>query len=562
LRRWRVRPSEQGQAARLAAEGRLRPLTARILAARGLHDPERVARFLAPRLDQLRPATGLADLEIAVERLARAVRGGERVGIFGDCDVDGVTTAALLASALRALGADVEVRVAGRASAHGFTVAEAGRLLERGCRLVVTGDCGTSDHQAIAHCRERGGDVIVIDHHTVPQGGSPALALINPHRPDDRFPFKGLASCGLAFHLATALHDRLRAGEAPAFDRRDLLDLVALGTVADLVPLVEENRILVAEGLRMLGCRPGLRALARVAELGDRPAGTAEIALALAPRLNAAGRLGEAQAALDLLLATDEEKAQALAAELDDLNRRRQRLQEDVWEDALRAAEDQSHLPAVVVGGEGWHPGVVSIVAARLVERFRRPAVVVGFSEGQGRGSARTIGGFDLHDALSACREHLVTFGGHRQAAGMSLVRDQLGAFRAAFVRVAAGHFAGHEDDTIEVDAEADLAELDLPGVEELARLAPFGAGNAEPLLAVPGVVARASRVVGERHLLLGLARSPGGPALIDGIGFGMAGRDPGQGSALHLIATAEVDSHGGGRRSRLRLRHLLRGGP
>jgi single-stranded-DNA-specific exonuclease len=565
LRPWRVRPTDEGLVSRVAAEARLRPLTARILVSRGLVDLSRITRFLVPRLADLRPPDGMADLDRALERLQAALQGGQRIGVFGDYDVDGVTTAAILTLALRGLGGTVQARVASRSSGYGLSPADAARFADEGCQVVVTGDCGTSDHEAIALCRQRGLDVVVIDHHQVPDGPTQAHALINPHRSDDRFPFKGLASCGVGFYIAAALRSRLRAaGQAAAerFDPRALLDLVALGTLADLVPLVDENRILVTAGMRELAARrrPGLDALMQIAELGPEPPSATDVSFRLTPRLNAAGRLGEAQLALDLLLAPDQVTARRLAQELDDVNRERQRIQELVWSEAVKEAEDRTREAALVLGAEGWHHGVVGIIAAKLVERFRRPAVVVGFKDGKGRGSARTLGGFDLYRALGACRQHLTVFGGHAAAAGMSLELGQLEAFRAAFVGAAEAHFAGMRDaPAVEVDAEAELCELDLPQAEELERLAPFGASNAEPLLAIPGVVARATRVVGGSHLQLTLSR---GAAIGDAIAFGMADRDPGQGSPVHVIGTAEVDSYRGYRRTRLRVRHLLRGAP
>jgi single-stranded-DNA-specific exonuclease len=547
LPRWRVRASDGGQAARLAAEVRLRPLTARILAARGLGDPAPAARFLAPCLGDLSAPGGLLDLEPACERLVGAVARGERVGVFGDHDADGVTTAAVLTLTLRALGADVIARVADHPGARGLTPDAAAALADAGCAVVIAGDCGTGDHQALSLCAERAIDTIVVDHHPVPEGGSRARWLINPHRPDDHSGLRGLASCGLAFTLARALDQRLPG----RFDPSALLDLVALGTLADQVPLVGDNRILVALGLRALAAlaRPGLRALAAVAE------GTGPLTVRLQPRLAAAGRLGRAPVALDLLLAGDEATARPLARELDDLNGRRQRLQEAVWGEALAAAtaEAEAGAAALVVAGEGWHPGVPGPVAARLLERFQRPALVIGLADGQGRGSARSAAGVDLPRVLEACRAHLLAFGGHPGAAGVTLAREQLAPFRAAFLRAVPPLAAA---EAIEVDAEAELGELGLGQVEELGRLAPFGAANNEPLLAIPGVVARATRVVAGNNLLLTLGR---GPATAEAVAFGMGHRDPGAGAALAIIATAEVDTFRGTRRPRLRVRQLLR---
>jgi single-stranded-DNA-specific exonuclease len=430
---------------------------------------------------------------------------------------------------------------------------------------VLTADCGTSDHPALNCSRSRGVDVVVIDHHQVPTGLSPAYALINPHRADDRFSFKGLASCGVAFYLAAALRSRLRARNHPPaqdFDPRQLLDLVALGTLADLVPLQEENRILVTAGLRELGARrrPGLRVLAEIAELDPgAPIGAHAVCFRLTPRLNAPGRLGQAQRALDLLLSENDDEARRQAAEIDEVNRERQRIQEEVWQAACREAESQAGAAAIVVGAEGWHPGVVGIVAAKLVERFRCPAVVIGFRDGVGRGSARTVGRFNLHTALAACSPHLEVFGGHAAAAGMTLQLGRLAAFREAFLAQAQAHAGTHPNEPEPlVDGTADLRELDLAQAEEFERLAPFGSANQEPVLAIPAAVVRASRKVGQGHLQVTLSQ---GPSAVDAIGFNMAADAPPDGSVVDVLATPEVDAFRGFRRARLRLRQIFRSG-
>jgi single-stranded-DNA-specific exonuclease len=366
----------------------------------------------------------------------------------------------------------------------------------------------------------------------------------------------------VAFYLAAAVRTRLRGlGDArgDALDPRAWLDLVALGTVADLVPLRDENRILVAAGLRELSAvrRSGLAALAEIANLSTHEIGTTDVSFRLAPRLNAAGRLGDSQLALDLLLATDRSTADRLAAQLDALNRERQTIQEKIWAEAVAAADAFAGEPALVLGAEGWHQGVVGVVAAKLVEKYRRPTIVVGFSQGRGKGSARTLGGFDLVQALAACREHLTAFGGHPAAAGVSLDEADLPSFRAGFVAAARSHFASApQSDCIEVDAVARLSDMDLVQAEELGRLAPFGTANAEPLIAIPGARVQRARVVGTSHLQLLLTD---GSAVADAIAFGMADRNPGQGACLDVIGSAEVDQFRGQRKIRLRLRHLLR---
>ena len=562
---WRLRPADEECTRALAAGLGMRKLTARILSVRGFTTPESAASFLSPRLSDLRPPDGIADLERAIDRIILAVAKHEKVAVFGDYDVDGTTSAAILVLLLRALGLEVLARMAKRASGYGFSPGDAAAFAEEGCSLILTGDCGTSDHESLSLCRARGIDVIVIDHHHVPTGESLAFALLNSHREDDTFPFKGLASCGVAFYLAAAVRTRLRADgnpKADALDPRTWLDLVALGTIADLVPLTHENRILVAAGLRELSAlrRPGLAALAGIAGLNPGALGTTDVSFRLAPRLTAAGRLGDAQLSLDLLLATDRARAQELAATLDDLNRERQRIQERMWSEAATAAEAYAGEAALVLGAEGWHQGVVGIVAAKLVDKFRKPAVVVGFNEGQGRGSARTVGGFDLYQGLSRCQEHLTAFGGHPMAAGVSLGSASLAVFRAAFVSAAAEHFAsGVSGGPVEVDAVASLADLDMGLAEELGRLAPFGTANSEPLLVVPGVTVRSTRVVGASHLQLTLAD---GATVSDAIAFGMGDRDPGTGARLDVIGVAEMDEYRGRRKIRLRLSHFMRSVP
>ena len=575
---WRLSDLDESLVEVLGARLGVRPLMARMLVSRGLVELESVGRFLNPSLQDLRPPAGIRDLGVALDRLCRALDGHERLGVFGDYDADGVTSAALLTGALRAFGGAVIPRVASRHAGYGLPAAAIEAFAEAGCRVVVTGDCGTSDVEAINRARALGLDVIVIDHHQVPSGDKLAHALINPFQDGDTFPFKGLASCGIAFYLMAALRSRLGRVQ---IDMRQFLDLVALGTIADLVPLVDENRILVAAGLKTMAtrARPGLRALMELARVQDGPVTEDDVSFRLAPRLNAAGRLGEAQLALDLLLASTDAEAGRLAAELDDVNRERQRIQEQVWVAALAelerdpelAAAGPGHAGAIVLGGEGWHPGVVGIVAARLVDRFHKPAVVIGFEGGQGRGSARTVPGVNLYEALAACREHLVRFGGHAAAAGVTLVPERLADFRRAFnlhllnlghltndagAAEGAGDRGAPSASTVTVDGILDLAELNLALAEELARLGPFGVSNREPVLAVAGVRTTGTRVVGQGHLQLSITC---GGAHAEAIGFNMAGQDPGSGAELDVIGMADLDIFRGNRRARLRVKHLLR---
>lgn len=565
---WHNPSIDESCVAALAQALGLRPLTARLLVRRGVLHAEHGHRFLQPKLAELRAPAGIADLQSAIDRMAQALEAGHLIGVFGDYDVDGVTSAAVLTTALRALGGQVLPRCASRHAGYGFGLAAAESFLKAGCHFVITADCGTSDHASITFLKEHGVDVMVIDHHQVPEGKSAAVALINPHRGDDRFEFKGLASCGLAFYLMAALRSHLRNMNhvaASAWDPRELLDLVAMGTVADVMPLTDENRVLVAAGLKSLTARsrPGVAALFNVAGMLDpRPVTATDIGFRLAPRLNAAGRLGDAQLALDLLLAVDAEEAQRLALLLDEQNRQRQQIQETVLSAALaqvEAAIDAAggRVPwAIVVGDEGWHHGVVGIVAAKLVDKYARPTIVVGFHEGKGRGSARTVAGFNLYQALAGSAEHLEVYGGHAAAAGMTVRRERFDSFRQAFVAHAEQWFGLKPPlGAVEVDAVVALSDLDLAAAEELARLGPFGAANSEPVLAFPNVTIANARVVSGTHLQLTLGQNG---AMAEAMGFGMAASAPVAGQVMDVVACFEINEFRGSRRPRLRVKHLL----
>jgi single-stranded-DNA-specific exonuclease len=558
--RWIVTPPDRDRADALARALSVSPVTAQLLLNRGFDEPERARRFFAPRLAELRRPDGdapMAGFAIAVERLARAVGAGETVGVFGDYDVDGVTSCALLATFLRDAGGRVVPRVARRSSGYGFGVGDAALFADAGCAVVVTCDCGTSDHDALAAARARGLDVIVVDHHQVPDRDPEALALLNPHQPSCRFPFKGLASVGVAFYLAAALRTRLRAqGRTTLPDPRALVDLVAVGTIADLAPLTDENRILVHHGLHRLreNPRPGLRALIRFAGLDDGVQHAADVGLRLSPRLNAPGRLGDAQPALDLLLAEDDAVAETRAAACEAANLERRAVQERVLVEALAQAESQPD-GVIVVAGQGWHPGVVGIVAAKLVDRFARPALVIALDGDVGRGSARTVANFHLHQALRGSEDLLVRYGGHAAAAGLTVETRHLGELQrrlSAAARVAFGD--APPDGALDVDIEVALDAVDELLAEEVRRMEPFGVGNPEPVLVARGVTLERARVVGENHLQVTLRD---GLHARDGIGFWFADRDPGSGSRVRAAFVPEVDTFRGVRRVRVRLRDL-----
>ncbi|HTE55283.1 MAG TPA: single-stranded-DNA-specific exonuclease RecJ [Kofleriaceae bacterium] len=579
---WTIRDVHGGTVSALSAALGVRQVTARCLAGRGIVDPGLARSYLEPRLAELRPPAGLAGLSRAVDRLCRAVCAGERIGCFGDYDVDGVTTTALVAGFLRQLGASALARVARRDAGYGFGEADARWFADNGVSVVVTGDCGTSDVAAIRLAAGLGVDVIVIDHHTVPDQAPgadgevaphPAFALINPLRNDSTFPFRGMASVGLAFYVMQRMRTRLRElgyfasagrGARPEPDLREWLDVVAIGTIADLVPLSGENRILTHAGLRRLSerRRPGLAALLARAGVGlDQVVDERVVGWKLAPRLNAPGRLGDAEPALALLLAQDRGEAEAAAEALERANVERRAEQDRVTAEALASlGESGTDGPALIVAGCGWPSGVVGIVAARLVDAYRRPAFVIAIdaATGIGRGSARSAGGVNLYRALERAAPHLVRYGGHAAAAGLTVAADRIPALRESlFAAVAEQAEAGGAGEH-SADAEVELGEVDERLADELASLAPFGKGNEQPVLVGRGLRVRDSRRVGDgSHLKLVLEGAGG--AVRAGIAFGLGDRDPGPGSAIDCAFSAGISTWGGGRSVELHIRELAR---
>jgi single-stranded-DNA-specific exonuclease len=562
-RRWIEAQVDAAGAARLASALGLHPLAAHVLAARGLADPADAQRFLAAGLADLPDPFSMKGMEAAVARLVRAVEGGERIALYGDYDVDGVTSSALLAGLLRACGADVLTYVPHRlVEGYGLNSPAVERLAGQGAKLLVTLDCGITSAPEVRAATALGVDAVVVDHHTVPTELPAAAAILNPHQPGCAYPTKDLAAVGVTFALAMALRKALRergrfGAARPEPNLKEALDLVALGTIADVVPLVGANRVLVRWGLAALATsrRPGIRALKRVAGIADGAEVSAgQVGFRLAPRINAAGRLDDAGRGVRLLLEEDPSRADALAHELDRENQARQELERTILDEALHDASGrvQAGARGLVLARDGWHAGVVGIVASRIVERFHRPAVLVALGETEGKGSGRSIEGFHLHDALAACAPHLARFGGHRHAAGLTVERGRLAAFREAFEAHAASRL--RDEDLVprcRIEGWVEEGQLDERAALDLAKLGPYGAGHPEPVFALSGPPARARTVgAGGAHLKLTLGR-------LDAIGFGMGERLALCEAPLEAAFTVGLDEWNGNRRVQLRLRDV-----
>lgn len=562
--RWQILPNDPAAEGLVGALG-CHPLVAQILWKRGLRDPADAASFLDARLKDLPDPSSLADVDAAVRRIARALAEDEPITVFGDYDVDGVSSTALLVSFLRACGAKrVDFHIPHRLrDGYGLGAGAVEELAARGTRLLVTLDCGVTAVSEIDAAAARGMEVIVVDHHQTPPDLPRAAAILNPWQPGCRYPTKELAAVGVTFLLCAALRRFLRERgwfeQRREPDLREYLDLVALGTIADVVPLLGANRLLVRAGLRRLSSaeRPGIRALKRAAGMeAGAEVGAGQVAFRLAPRINAAGRLDDARRAVELLLTEDGGRAESLARQLDAANAERQSIERSLLEEAVAQAEGQ-RSKALVVAGEGWHPGVIGIVASRLVERFRRPAVVIGFDPetGVGRGSGRSIGGFDLHAALARCADLLEGYGGHKQAAGLTIAREAAPAFVQSFARVAEEDFdEAAAEPVCVVEGVVRPSELDETLCEAIEGLGPFGAGNPEPVLGLLGTAVRGRAVgAGGDHLKLQLDEAP----LVDAIGFGMGEKLAQLGRHVDLAFTLAMDEFRGVRRPQLRLRAI-----
>lgn len=473
----------------------------------GHADVSATERFLNPRLADLTRPDAMADRDIVAERLARAVRRGELVAVFGDYDCDGITSCAIMTEVLRSVGGRAVPLLASRFDGgYGVSPAAVERILATRASVLVTCDCGSSDHASLRVLASRGLDVVVIDHHLVPDEPLPAIGFLNPHRHDCGFAYKGLASCGLALSIAAALRKRLGVD----LDVRYWLDLVAVGTVADVAPLDGDNRALVRAGLDAIlkARRPGMQALLEMAKISrEAPLTGRDVAFRIAPHINAPGRLGAADIALDLLLARDLSSARALVATLEQISDRRRALSEEMFVEACAEIERQGFesQAAIVIGRGGWNPGIVGIVAGRLVDRYQRPVIVIGFDAGIGRGSVRGPSGSRLHDALSTAGEVLIRFGGHQAAAGLELAESSLEALRRRFVDAVAGQGTAPRPAT----GSGELLPLSthddpMAVLADLRRLEPCGFRNPRPRFVVEGKIASV-REVKNGHLKLEL---------------------------------------------------------
>lgn len=559
---WKVRSPAPVLSRIFARKLGISPIVAQILINRGIHTIEQGRDFLGSELDQLHPPLMFKDMGRAVTRILKAVQAGERILIYGDYDTDGITAAALLVKVLRSLGAVVDCFVPNRmVEGYGLHLDVLKKAHAQGTTLVITVDCGISDLAEISWAKENNVDLIVTDHHEPPDDIPPAFAVLNAKCPESGYPFKELAGVGVALKLGQALLD---AAGRDSMAWREYLDLACLGTIADIVPIQGENRILVKHGLPALAdasC-PGIQALIEVSGVKKKNIGTREVGFALAPRLNAAGRTGAPELALELLLTENYDEALELAGRLNKANQERQRIESAVLEEAIVMLESdpgKRESSVLALASENWHPGVIGIVASRLTDRYYRPSLLISVEGEEGRGSARSVPGFNIHKALAHCREHLLDYGGHALAAGFTIKCSGIENFFSQIEAYARQAAPGERmRPQLEIDGFIEIDQVSEALVGEINLLRPFGHANPDPLLGCRKAQLVESRGVGKSSAHLKM-RLRGGSAFIDGIGFNLGAYADvlAAGEAVDLAFTPDINEYNGRRSVQLEVKDL-----
>ena len=526
--RWSLLNPDQNTVSSVKKAFRTSEVIARVLANRNILNPNLARPFFTPNLDMLHNPYLMQDMDKAVERVLTNINSGKPIMVFGDYDVDGTTGAASLYLAFQKFGADVTYYIPDREkegyglSYHGIEVAK-----DIGIDLIITCDCGINAFVQVDFANEQNIDIIITDHHTTDTELPKAHAILNPKREDCEYPFKGLCGGGVAFKLITAIGNELKI---PLTDYEEIIPLITLGTAADVVPIKDENRVIVHHGLNILENleKPGLKTLLELAGLKGHIS-VEQLVFSIAPRINAAGRIGDANRAVELLVTDDQDKARLLAKELDNENKRRQIIQQAVVDEALlkvNAEADLKNENALVLANAGWHPGVVGIVASKIKEEFNRPTIIIALENGSGKGSARSVAGFDLYEALTACKTHLDDYGGHPMAAGLTLSNKKLEDFKKAFINFANERLTEENSQaTLTLDSEIALQDITPRFMEFLDKLSPYGPGNIRPKFAIRNAeIAGAPKVIGKtgEHIRFKIRQ---GLKSCSAVGFGLSNK-------------------------------------
>ncbi len=557
---WLYKDIPGSETGRLVAEAGISGLLARVFINRGVTDAGYIKSFLYPRMEEMSDPFLLKDMDRAADRICGAIAAAEHITIYGDYDVDGITSTSVLYDFLLSRGAKVDYYIPDRMDdGYGLSIGALDKVRRLGSELILTVDCGITAVEEVEYINSCGMQAVIIDHHECKDVLPGAYAIVNPCRPDCTYPFKELAGVGVVFKLVQALCSRLNAGAV----WEKYLDLVTLGTVADVVPLLDENRIIVKHGLQAIekSSNPGVKALLEVAGLNGKPVTAWGVGFALAPRINAAGRIGSAARAVRLFTTDDPELAAAIARELDAENRFRQETETEILRQAVSYIDtqvDAEREKVLVVRGTGWHHGIIGIVASKIMERYHRPAILVSEENGIGKGSGRSIEGFNLFKALMHCEDLLEKFGGHELAAGLSLKAENLDEFRRRINDYADSALSPADLlPCLKIDAFIGKEDVTMQNISDLELMAPFGAGNPGPVFAYEGMKISDIRTVGDsKHLKLRLEDSG---LHIDAIGFNMGELAESYSAAdmLDSVFTMEINSWNNSRRPQLNLRDV-----
>ncbi len=488
----------------IAEKHSVSPLIAKILANRGIVEDDRIEKFLHPSLDDLNDPFEFKGMDITVERIIKAIDSKEKITVYGDYDVDGITSTTILLKFLSSIGADVDYYLPNRLiEGYGLSTNSIDIIKERGTKLLITVDCGISAYEEVEYAKSQGLDVIITDHHECPDKIPNCISVIDAKRPDNTYPFVSLAGCGVSFKLVQALCIKL---DKPQEDYLSFLDIVALGTIADIVPLTDENRVIVKYGLEKMKKTQNFGLKALITSSGIKSLESSSISFGLAPRINACGRMGQAELALKLLLTEDYREAVEISDKLSEMNRERQDIERRILLEAEEQIDEQglaSHK-VIVVGKENWHHGVIGIVSSKITDEYYKPSILICYEGDEGKGSGRSVDGFDLHTALNACQDHLLKFGGHEMAIGLTLKKDEFENFKNAIEEYAKGKLPDEAIPVVKYDAEITNKDITLKTIEDLKLIQPYGEANPPPLFAYRNIRVDSIRTLSnDKHLKL-----------------------------------------------------------
>ncbi len=531
----------------IAQKFKISPLFATVLINRGIKEEEQINRFLHPNLDDLNDPFLFKDMDKATERIIKAINDKEKITIYGDYDVDGITSTTILYKFLKKLNNNIDYYLPNRLTeGYGLSKDSILKIKEEGTSLLITVDCGISGYDEVEYAKELGMDVIITDHHECPEQIPKCIAVIDAKRKDNTYPFEALAGCGVAFKL---IHALCILYKMPKEEYLKYLDIVALGTVADIVPLIDENRVIVKFGLEAMKKTEnyGLRAL--INSSGVKNLESYSISFGLAPRINACGRMGEAELALKMLLTDEYKVAAEIAEKLSLMNRERQEIEHNIWQEAVAQIEEDEKIKnskIIVVGKENWHHGVIGIVSSKITESYYKPSILVCFEGNEGKGSGRSVEGFDLHEALTKCKDYLEKFGGHEMAIGLTLKKENFESLRYALAEYAENKLPEAPMPVIKYDAEITNKDVTINTVNELKMLEPYGESNPPPLFAYKNVKVDSIRTLSnDKHLKLNIKESH---RIFSAIAFNMGNLKNSirMGDKADILCTIEINSYNG----------------